>query len=116
MRSRFAKAPTVENHAYSFASIKQKRNSSNKLLIHIGTHLNQLGLISLACLEDDESGKRIGSNEVSVPTNEHGKTPFAKHLPDQLDSQPDGDLEPMKAKSTDDTVELPDINENETGK
>lgn len=81
----------------------------NKLLLHIGTHLKQLGLMSVAYLEDDMDEERMGSKENSVPTDEHGKILFTEDSPDYLDPQFDGYVELKESSVIDGTVDWSDI-------
>jgi hypothetical protein len=59
----------------------------NKLLLHIVTHLAQLGLMSIAYLEDDDGEERMGSKRNSILTDEDGNILFTVDPPDYLDLQ-----------------------------
>ncbi|KAK1237936.1 hypothetical protein MKX08_002515 [Trichoderma sp. CBMAI-0020] len=81
----------------------------NQLLLHIGTHLKQLGLMSVAYLEDDVEEERRGSKRNSIPTDEHGNILFTEDPPSYLDPQFDGYIQRDESNTIEGTVDWSDV-------
>lgn len=73
------------------ASLAEREDTArNKLLLHIGTHLKQLGLMSIAYFEDDTDENQMESKRGSVHMDSDGRILFIEDPPDYLDPQFDG--------------------------
>ncbi|UKZ68493.1 uncharacterized protein TrAtP1_009526 [Trichoderma atroviride] len=83
----------------------REENAQNKLLLHIGTHLKQLGLMSVAYLEDEAEEEKIGSKRNSIPTDEYGNILFTEDHPSYLDPQFDGYIQRDESSAIEGTVD-----------
>ncbi|KAI1744743.1 caspase domain-containing protein [Xylaria scruposa] len=65
----------------------QSKRARDKLLLHIGTHLKQLGLMSVEYLEDNADDSSMGSKSGTVTTNKDGKLLLVEDPQDYLDPE-----------------------------
>jgi hypothetical protein len=86
-----ASPAATETHAAS-----QEKAARDKLLIHIGIHLKQLGLMSVAYSGDDLDSNSMGSKRGSILVDKNGKVHLDDDPPNYLDPQFKGDKMPTE--------------------
>ena len=105
----FASPAATKTEAAARAQAESEEAARDKLLLHIGTHLKQLGLMSVAYFGDDADGNSMGSKRGSIPVDKDGKVLFVENPPDYFDSQFKFYMVPTEPKPLDEDVVWSDV-------
>ncbi|KFY46562.1 hypothetical protein V494_00422 [Pseudogymnoascus sp. VKM F-4513 (FW-928)] len=106
---KLAKQSAMETEAASRTQTERERAAREKLLYHIGTHLKQLGLMSVTYFGDDGDGTSMGSKRGSIFVDNDGKFLLVDNLPDYIDPQFKGYMVPTEPNILDEGVDWSDI-------
>jgi hypothetical protein len=102
--------PTImETGAATRAQAEREKAARDRLLLHIGTHLKQLGLVSVAYFRDDADGNSMESKRGSILVDKDGKVFLVETPQDYLDPQFEDYMVPTEPKLVDEGVDWSEV-------
>ncbi len=107
---KLANPAAIGTEAAARVRAEKEEAARHKLLLHIGTHLKQLGLVSVAYFGDDANDNSMGGKRSSIPIDKDGKVLFVENPPDYFDPQFEGYMVPTEPKLLDEGVDWSDVN------
>lgn len=109
-----ANPAAIETEAAARARADGEETARGKLLRHIGTHLKQLGLMSVAYFVNDADGTSMGSKRGSIPVDKDGNLLLVENLPDYFDTEFEGYMVPTEPEQLDEGVDWSNVKNLET--